>query len=71
MAVKKQKPENYMVEYIGRTTKTDYFSDYDTAERKYMEYIDSGKHKTGELTLYRRKGNKWVWLLQAVGGKGA
>jgi hypothetical protein len=67
MSTTKINQEKYMVmdEQIGKKPKTKGFDKKKDADGYYMDLLDEGKNKTGIVTLYVRKSEGWVWLMQS------
>jgi len=60
--------EKYMVvdEQPYKKPKTKGFEKKKDADEYYMDLLDQGKNKSGEVTLYIRKSKGWAWLMQSA-----
>jgi hypothetical protein len=65
--VTKNDTEKYMVadEQPGKKPKMKGFERKKDADEYYMDLLDEGKNKTGQVTLYGKKGKTWSWLMQS------
>jgi hypothetical protein len=65
-------PKNNDVKYIVvdeqvyyKKPKVKEFEKKKDATEYYLDLLDEGKNKTGEVTLYGKNGKTWSWLMQS------
>jgi hypothetical protein len=60
--------QKYMVadEQPDKKPKAKGFEKKKDAEAYYMDLLDAGKNKTGQVTLYYKKGKEWRWLWEST-----